>query len=94
MAEETPQTVLDDVGRRVAELRQERGWTQRHVADALGMLIADYQAIERGRRNCTMRTLVHVARAFGVATRDLFAAPATRGARRPGRPKRSTPAKG
>ena len=83
---ETPERVLDDLGRRVAELRRQAGFTQQQVADSLGMLVGDYQDIERGARNCTVRTLVHVARSLGVPTRALFDPPAAREPRQPGRP--------
>ena len=86
---ETPERVLDDLGRRVAELRRSAGLTQQQVAETLGMLVGDYQDIERGARNCTVRTLVHVARSLGVPTRMLFEAPNLRWPRQPGRPPRA-----
>jgi transcriptional regulator with XRE-family HTH domain len=84
--QETPDRVLDDLGHRIAELRRASGATQQEIAERLGILVADYQRIERGARNCTVRTLVHVARALGVPTRSLFAAPTSTGPRTPGRP--------
>lgn len=86
MALETPERIIDDVGRRIAELRKERNLTQHAMCERLGMQVADYQAIERGVRNVTLRTLVHVARALEVPTQALFQPPASREPRRRGRP--------
>lgn len=59
------------VGRRVAELRAQRGWTQAHLSEVSG---ADCRTIQRleatGRsRGCT---LMAVAQAFDLNVRDLF----------------------
>jgi len=78
--------VLDDLGRRLAELRRARGWTQAEAATATGMADKDFQAIENGRRAISIRTAVDIANVFGVPVRSLFDAPASREPRRPGRP--------
>ena len=81
--------VLDDMGRRLAELRRARGWTQAEAATALGMAEKDFQAIENGRRAISLRTAVDIANVFGIPVRDLFDPPASREPRRPGRPSHS-----
>jgi transcriptional regulator with XRE-family HTH domain len=85
---ETLERVLADLGRRLAELRRERGWTQAKAADAAGMPEKDYQAIENGRQPITIRTAVTLAQLFDTTVQSLFAAPASREPRRPGRPAR------
>jgi transcriptional regulator with XRE-family HTH domain len=80
---------LDRVGHRVAELRNAKGWTQEQTAARLGMPLRNYQKIEAGLRNLTVRTLVGVAAVLDVALDELFVAPAPREARRPGRPPRA-----
>jgi putative transcriptional regulator len=79
--------VLDDLGRRVSELRRARGWTQAEAAAATGMADKDFQAIENGRRAITVRTALEIANVFGVPLRSLFDQPASREPRRPGRPR-------
>lgn len=86
--------VLDDLGRRVAELRRERGWTQAETAVRAGMLEKDYQGVEHGRRAITLRTALWLANALEVPLRDLFDAPTSSGSRTRGRPRhppRKTP---
>ena len=82
-----PERLIADVGRRVAELRRARGWTQQEAAEALRMPVKNLQRIEAGM-NLTLRTLVRVATGLGVRARELFVAPTSREKRRPGRPKR------
>jgi transcriptional regulator with XRE-family HTH domain len=84
--------VLDQVGRRVGELRRSRGLTQQQVADSVGMLLRDYQAIEGGGRKVTLETVLKVARdGLEVPIRMLFDAPTGKLPRRPGRPPRRAP---
>jgi transcriptional regulator with XRE-family HTH domain len=83
---QTLERVLDDFGRRLAELRRARRWTQSQAADAAGMPEKDYQAIENGRRAITIRTALALAQALDVPLRVLFDPPTSKEARRPGRP--------
>ena len=78
--------IIENVGRRIAELRQERGWTQRETAKRLRIEEQSLQRFERGA-NLTLRTLVNLAKIFGVEPQALFehAAPQER---RPGRPRK------
>ena len=86
MEKESAETVIANVGARVAELRREKGWTQQDLADRLRMEPQSVQRIERGT-NLTLRNLVRLARLFGVPTVALLHAPRTsRG--RPGRPRK------
>lgn len=79
--------IIDNVGRRIAQLRQARGWTQRETAERLRIEEQSLQRFERGA-NLTLRTLVKLAKILGVEPQDLFkdAAPQER---RPGRPRKS-----
>ena len=81
---ERAETIIADVGQRVAEIRRERGWTQQDLADKLAMEPQSLQRIERGT-NLTIRSLVKIARVLGVTTASLFEAPRSR-ERKPGRP--------
>lgn len=83
---QTLERVLDDFGRRLAELRRAQGWTQARAAAKAGMPEKDYQAIENGRRAITIRTALALAQAFDLPLRMLFDSPASLEPRRPGRP--------
>jgi transcriptional regulator with XRE-family HTH domain len=84
--------IIADVGRRVAEARRQRGWTQQEAAEHLKMPLKNLQRIEAGM-NLTIKTLVRLARGLGVPTRSLFDEPASREARSPGRPPGKTRAR-
>lgn len=83
MAEPDPdEQLLDDVGRRIAELRARAGLTQAQVAEAVAMTVTNYQRIEAGTQNLTLRTMARIARALGVRVVDLLAPPEEPRARR------------
>lgn len=60
------------LGRRVRELRVQRGWTQEELAARAGKHWTYIGGIERGERNPTVLVLADVARAFNVSISDLF----------------------
>lgn len=74
-----------DVGRRIAELRRQRGLTQERFAERLGIAANALQRIELGMQNLTIRSLVRLANGLGVPLASLFETPVSR-AVRPGRP--------
>ena len=53
-------------------LRQARGWTQEQLAERAAMQRSYLGDLELGRRNLSVRTLVKVANAFGIAVPELF----------------------
>jgi len=61
------------LGGRVRTLRSERGWTQEELADQCGLDARHVQKIEHGSHSATLKTLLHLARGFGVTVADLFA---------------------
>jgi len=69
---------LRNLGRRVAELRIERGITQERLAERLDRDIRYVQEIEGGRQNVTVRTAALVARVLRVPIRELFVIPKMR----------------
>ncbi|HJL26627.1 MAG TPA: helix-turn-helix transcriptional regulator, partial [Polyangiaceae bacterium LLY-WYZ-15_(1-7)] len=77
--------VLRDLGRRVAELRTRRGWTQQVFAEKADFSVKYLQRIESGRANLSVRSLVKLAAVLAVGVAELFAPPESRDARR-GRP--------
>ena len=76
---------MQTVGRRIAELRAGRGWTQDVFAERLKVSVDYVQRLERGS-NLTIRSLVQIADKLTVQVIDLFAAPTSTGRRRSGRP--------
>jgi transcriptional regulator with XRE-family HTH domain len=87
MDPERPEWVIKDVGRKIAERRQALGLTQEEMAERIGMPLKNYQRIERGLQNLTIRSLVRIAAALQTKTLELFGAPLSREVRR-GRPPR------
>jgi transcriptional regulator with XRE-family HTH domain len=78
--------VLRDVGRRVAEIRIARGMTQEQFAEqVLGVSLKYCQAVEAGRENLTIVSLVRLANKVRAPVSRLFDPPASRKVR-PGRP--------
>lgn len=57
---------------RVRELRDERGWTQQQLADAVGVSRQSINSIERNRYVPSLELALAFARVFGVATDDIF----------------------
>ena len=57
---------------RVKELRTERGWTQRQLADAVGVSRQSVNSIERNRYVPSLLLALTFARVFGCATDDIF----------------------
>lgn len=87
----SPDTVLRNLGRRIAELRRERGLTQQQVADQLGITSRYVQAVEAGRVNVSVRALVDLANVLRMPMAAFMEVPRSRAARRPGRPRRIAP---
>jgi len=75
---EDPDQVVRDVGRRVAELRQELGLTQEQFAEDLGVHPRYLARIERGGQNLTLHRLVWLAGHLGVHAAELMVAPRSR----------------
>ena len=59
-------------GRRVRELREQRGWTQEDLAAKCGRHWTYVGGIERGERNPTLRVISDIAHALGIPVRELF----------------------
>ena len=84
-----PDQIAEQSGRRIAELRQQMGWSQTELAGAIRGSFQWVSQIEAGQ-NLTVHTLVKVANAFGITLQELFEVPdptVRRGGR--GRPKKS-----
>lgn len=72
---EDPTKTIEQVGRQIAHLRAEAGLTQAEVAEKLEMTLTNYQRLEHGLQNATIKTLVRIADALGVQARDFWQPP-------------------
>lgn len=52
-------------GKRIAELRNERHWSQAHLTALTGIQQSEISRIERGAANPTLTTAAKMAKAFG-----------------------------
>lgn len=60
------------LGKRIKQLRQQRGWSQEHLANEAGMHRTYMWGIERGVRNPSLRHLVCIADALAIPISELF----------------------
>ena len=66
---------LVELGRRVRELRVDRGKSQETLAHDADLHWTYVSQIERGLRNCTFKNLRRLARGLDVAEAELFRPP-------------------
>jgi DNA-binding XRE family transcriptional regulator len=64
--------ILRLLAHRIRALRLAKGWTQEQFAERAAMQRSYLADLELGRRNPSVRTLVKLANAFGIAVPDLF----------------------
>lgn len=60
------------VGRRIAQLRDERGLSQLALANQIGMARTYYAEVESGKRNVSMRNLTKIVRGLNVTLAEFF----------------------
>ncbi len=58
---------LNQISKRVKELRREKGYTQERVASEIGVNIKTYKLIERGKRVGSIDTLCLIAEYYHVS---------------------------
>lgn len=68
----TRDEALKTLGRRIAELRREKGLTQEALAEAMGVSRNHVADIELGVRNTGVWSLLLICKALGVAPGALF----------------------
>ena len=70
--------VRAEFGRRVRELRRQRGHSQERFAALSGLDRSYYGSVERGERNISLDNISAIARALEVPIRELFASSESR----------------
>jgi transcriptional regulator with XRE-family HTH domain len=85
---EDPDRLLKNIGLRLAELRQRRGWSRERFAERLQIVPRYLARLEAGKQNLTVHRLAWLANALGVRVVDLLATPGI-DVIRVGRPARS-----
>lgn len=58
---------VQEFSQRMRKLREERGWTQREVAERLGIPTNSYSGYERGAREPDFAMVVRIARLYQVS---------------------------
>ncbi|KFI96871.1 MULTISPECIES: helix-turn-helix domain-containing protein [Bifidobacterium] len=66
------QAYLTRLGRRVQNLRRERGYSQEKLAELVGMDRVSIGYIEQARRMPKISTLYYIADALDIKVEDLF----------------------
>lgn len=62
----------EDLGRRIAEMRNERGLSQRELADLISLDASAVSRIESGARGLSARELIVLAKAFDVSPDEVL----------------------
>jgi transcriptional regulator with XRE-family HTH domain len=86
--EEKATQVIQQIGKRIAELRREAGWTQKEFAEILNTTVQWVSAVETGE-NLTVHTLVRIASKLGVDVIELWKSPGPEKRSGRGRPRKS-----
>ncbi len=63
---------MPDIRNRVKELREDRGWTQQQLADAVGVSRQSINSIERNRYVPSLQLALTFARVFACPTDRIF----------------------
>ncbi len=65
-------SIQQEIGRRVAQLRKEKGWSQEQLAFECDMHRTYISQVERGVINPTIGSLDTIAKALGLNCRDFL----------------------
>jgi transcriptional regulator with XRE-family HTH domain len=71
-APDTAETDRAEFGRRLRELRRQRGWTLAEVAQRSGLAISTISKVERGLMALTYDRMLQLSRGLGVDMAELF----------------------
>ena len=57
---------------KIIELRKEHKYTQKHVAQEIGLTTRQYQYLESGHFTCKYENLVRLCKLYGVSSDELL----------------------
>ena len=77
VAPEDPDEVILRVGKRIGQIRREKGITQRQLGEDLGVAVTWISKIETKGSNLGIKTIVKIANALGVEAKELWESPTT-----------------
>jgi len=60
------------MSKKIAELREQRGWTQTKLAERLNVTRSHINKIEKGKANASIALLERIAKEFDVSIKDFF----------------------
>jgi transcriptional regulator with XRE-family HTH domain len=82
MRETSVDPLLKSIGTRLMELRKEKGFTSHETfATAFSLPRVHYWRIEKGKANCTLKTLVKILTIHNLTLSEFFASMGTTHAR-------------
>lgn len=64
--------VIDTLAKRLKELRIENNYSQKEIAELMGITQVTYSHYELGRRSVSTQNLVNIAKIYNVSTDYLF----------------------
>lgn len=64
--------ILKTLGRRIAQLRKQKGMSQEDFADVSGKMINTISNIERGLSDPKVTTLMSISKALNISIEELF----------------------
>ena len=67
-----PKDICHRVGKRIRDLRTERGWTQTMLADHAAIAREHLSELERGKKEIGIRALERIADALDVSLQQFF----------------------
>lgn len=65
-------TIRNKLGKRVRELRKQRGWSQEELASKAGLHRTYIGSVERGEQNVSIDNIERLAKTLGVSIGTLF----------------------
>ncbi|MCA2013219.1 helix-turn-helix domain-containing protein [Pararhodobacter sp. CCB-MM2] len=69
---ELPDSQRAEFGRRLHEIRRNRGWTLHNMAEASGLAVSTISKVERGLMSLTYDRMLQLARGIGVDMTEFF----------------------
>ena len=89
VVEDKATRAIQQIGKRIAELRRAAGWSQKDFAEVLNATVQWVSLVETGGQNLTVHTMVRLADKLGVDAIELWTSPGPEVKPKRGRPRKS-----